>query len=499
MRGKERFIEIFNKYSKTHKIILYGDPDVDGLMSLKLMADYMDMLGLQYTYYVNQNRSHGFELPLSMLRGYFIIAADFAITYDVMKSLVDSGVPCINIDHHVCQEEFIDIRGGTADGIVINNQYPFEPDEDRYLSGAGVVYELFTSITPEFASDERRSMVGITLLSDVRSIENSEAHKYLATLFVNDSDYIKYLIDETNVSDFSFGVPKMDRTFVDFTFSPTVNAMLRYNKVDEAINFIFGHGIGDGRVYREMQRDLVRRLKNTAEVLEMPNTTIIAINADDFEEDISNFIGLACSSYKNMGKSSLIFAYRGGKVLRASFRGEYDDISYLKLLRGLGIDAEGHNSAFGIKNFYPNKDVWQSIEECIGGIEREHKDTRTILDVQNLSMIMANKGSKIAYDNCFVRDMYRTYIRYKGSNVRELLHTYRFIEFNDQDYINKRKPDKVLKGVSYKYELDKNGDKITKYIEYIVDGRKVKSFGVTISDGLILPILEKGYIQLYVV
>ena len=37
-----------------------------------------------------------------------------------------------------------------------------------------------------------------------------------------------------------------------------------------------------------------------------------------------------------------------------------------------------------------------------------------------------------------------------------------------------------------------------KYLEYLVDGRKVKSFGVPIEEGLILPIVEKGYINLYI-
>ena len=54
------------------------------------------------------------------------------------------------------------------------------------------------------------------------------------------------------------------------------------------------------------------------------------------------------------------------------------------------------------------------------------------------------------------------------------------------------------KGEKYKYVLDSNGNRITKYIEYLVDGKRVKSFGVDIKDGIILPILEKGYIQLYV-
>ena len=72
------------------------------------------------------------------------------------------------------------------------------------------------------------------------------------------------------------------------------------------------------------------------------------------------------------------------------------------------------------------------------------------------------------------------------------------VEFSNEDYASGLKPDVRNRGVDYKYVRDTDGNPIVKYIEYLVDGRKVKSFGDRIEDGLILPILEKGYMQLYV-
>lgn len=455
------------------------------------------MLGLRYTYHVNGNRSHGFELPADMLSGYLVIAADFTITQEEMENLVSKGVACICIDHHKCQDEFIDIKGVNAEGIVINNQYPFEPVEDRYLSGAGVVYELFVSLFQEFKSEDRASMVGITLLSDIRAIENKKAHRYLAKTYNNAEEYMRYLVDETMRSDFGFGVPRMDRDFIDFTFSPTINAMLRFNKVDEAIDLIFGKGMQKDVDYRKKQQELITVVESDVEILDMQNTTILAVDATKYDEDITNFIGLICSKYKNNGKSTLIFAHREGKILRASFRGRYDDLNYLNEFRLLGIDANGHEPAFGIKNFFPKPSLWQEIDKMIGGIELNHVDTRTVIDTSNLSMMVTSRGSKLAYENCFVRDMYRAYFRYTGRNIKELRHTYKMSEFTDKDYLSRRKPDKTVKGVNYKYDLDKDGNKVTKYIEYVIDGRTVKAFKDVTGELLILPILEKGYMQLY--
>ena len=112
---------------------------------------------------------------------------------------------------------------------------------------------------------------------------------------------------------------------------------------------------------------------------------------------------------------------------------------------------------------------------------------------------MMSRGMKIAMDNCYVRDMFRTYIKYNGQNAREVKHTYRMVEFTPDEYMSDKKPDKVEKGAKYKYELDDNGNKITKYLEYLVDGRQLKSFGTTLEEGLIMPMTEKGYVQLYIV
>jgi hypothetical protein len=44
---------------------------------------------------------------------------------------------------------------------------------------------------------------------------------------------------------------------------------------------------------------------------------------------------------------------------------------------------------------------------------------------------------------------------------------------------------------------DENGNKKVSYIEYSIDGKKVKSFGVEIENSLILPIEEGGILRLY--
>ena len=215
------------------------------------MCNFADMLGLKYSYYVNENRFHGFNIPASKLKGFLVISSDFGITAEEVENLVDNDVVLLSTDHHECQDTFIDIKKETAEGIVINNQYPFEPEEDRYLSGAGVFFELICSLYPEFNTAERRALVGITLLSDVRQIENKKARQYLKTTYTMDTScgYVKYLIDSTVSDSFNFGTPKLDRNFIDYTLNPCINALLRADKTNEAIKFILGSSCNINKCY----------------------------------------------------------------------------------------------------------------------------------------------------------------------------------------------------------------------------------------------------------
>lgn len=503
MRGKEIVEEMMKEYSN-RPILVYGDPDVDGLFSMLLVCQLLDGLNLKYKYHVNKDRQHGFLLSKEKLQGYFVIAVDFSIPKEVMKELVENDIAIICIDHHtILDEELVYVESKGAKGVVINNQYKFEPEEDTYLSGAGVVYELYKDIYSWYDSKEREVLVGITLLSDARPIENRKARKYLTTTYNADTQkgYSAYLLKSTLGVDFGFGVPKLDRNFIDFKFSPEINALLRFGKEREAISFILGEGLKDLGL-REIQSALKLEMEHNSDILELDNLLIVGVDVEKFRGfrgiNISSFIGLLCSNLRNSGKSVLGFCYKGVEIERCSFRGKYDNVDYLSKFLELGIEAKGHPTAFGITEFQPNKMLLERINECIGKIEQAHIQTTKVYEVSNLSVFLLQKGLDIARENLYVRDMYRTYIKYKGNNIQEKTRKYKIEELTLEDMERGVVPDIYEKQKNYRYIRDRKGNKKVSYIEYLIDGKLVKSFGVEIENGVILPILEKGYIQLYV-
>lgn len=470
-RGTEKAFKLLME-NRNRPVLYIADPDVDGLFSALLVCRFLTAYGIEYSLYINDDRKHGLLLDIEDLEGYMVIGADFATKPEQIEEIKKRDIVYINIDHH-------DIKSETLvewdKGVIINNQYPFELDEKRYLSGAGVVFETLCEWDARFKSHEHFAIVGITLLSDIRPIENKQARRYLDFTYSisEDNEYFNYLISNTmkeNYEKYTFGYPRMDRNYIDYSFSPRINSMLRYNESYEALEFIFGSGL-DTKDRRVMQREFVAYLVDCATIVKNTYSNIAVIDWDDLDEfmleqfdnpEPSNFIGYACSQIMGTGNSTLILLVKDGEIIRGSFRGRYSDIDYLNLLRSLDIKAEGHKYACGILSIDIDDEKIEDINRGIKYLERGHVETRRIIEVSNLSMFYSSRCGRIADNNNYVRDSYRTFIKYIGNN----------------------------------YFKRKDGDS---YIEYEVDGYEVKCFDpeLTPNNGYIVPITEKGYVKMY--
>lgn len=458
--------------NKDRPVVYIADPDVDGLFSALLMCRFLEVYGIEYSTYINDNRKHGLFLDVKDLEGYMVIGADFAIREEQIEEIKSRDIVLINIDHHSIKS---DTLVEWDKGIVINNQYSFEPEEKRYLSGAGVVFEVLCDWDSRFKTHEHFAIVGITLLSDIRPIENKYARRYLDFTYSisEDNPYFNYLISNTmkeNYEKYTFGYPRMDRNYIDYTFSPRINSMLRYNESYEALDFIFGRGMAT-EDKRALQREFVEYIVDCARIVKNTHSNIAVVDYDDFDDfmlmqfenpEPSNFIGYACSQIMGIGNSTMIFLTRDGEIIRGSFRGKYDNVDYLNFFRSVGAKVDGHPNAFGIMQIDINDDMLDIINTGIRELEKGHKPTIKVIDVNNLSMFCTNRGSRVADNNNYVRDTYRTFIHYTGNN----------------------------------FFKRKDGES---YIEYDVDGHTVKCFDKDLnpSNAYIVPITEKGYVKMY--
>lgn len=467
-RGSEYIEDFFENRFKGSNVLVYFDPDVDGLIAGLFACKALSMRGIQFSWYINSNREHGFSLPIDKVRGMNIFCVDFLMTSEEIKRLVDAGCNVLSIDHHDNKENFIEYSSNGKKGIVINNQYDFEEESGKYQSGAGVVFEsLLPYFGDKFNTRENRALVGLTLLTDIRNIENINARLYLQDLYTHPyKGYIGYLLDNTlGDVDYSFGVPRLDRNYIDYSFSPIINSCLRFNRQDEVVEFILGSGL-ISKQFHKIQKELVAELCDKAKVIQFSNLNVVIIDTNKFrgmeyDDILSNFIGLLASKYLDNNRSAIAYLVDGKKVGRASFRGRINGLNYLKELVHY-VDGVGHGPAFGIKNLKPSKKLFTIINEQCKMLEESTEISVEYVNTGNLSMMANNRAYDMGVDNIYCLSQNRKYIRYTGSNIKER----------------------------------RSG---AKYKEYSIDGVSVLSFDVDLDPrkDLILPIIERGVLCFY--
>ena len=470
-KGIKKAVEILNQ-AESGKILVYYDPDPDGLYSGYFVTRFLETFGKKSIYHINSNREHGFKLAITeKFRGWTVIAVDFSITIEQMERLEKVGARVINIDHHDIEEKELFM---TEHGVIINNQYCFEPERWRFLSGAGMVYSVLSNIFPAFDTPDTRAVVGLSLLSDVRVLESEEAKSFLIETYKNRSDLFKYLIQLTqNSRDYTFGDIYIDRNYADYVLHPKLNALFRMNMGMEAIHMILRDDETVGvnlTALKEQQNIIIDKILDNIDGIEYDNLVVKSVPSDIIPEgvynySITNFIGVACSRVKARGKTTFLYVRdkNTGECIRGSVRGCYDAVDYLNLFRKHGVECMGHHNAFGVLGYDINKVDTVGLEEELKQQELSHTEDykNRVLKTSNLSVFIALKNKELAQYNIFVRECKRMYIQYTGDN----------------------------------WEKKQKG----KMWEITIDGVVVKCFDkdLTPENAFILPILERGYIQYY--
>lgn len=418
-----------NMQTSDKPTLVYVDPDVDGFFAAKFIIMALQEKGIPFSWYINQNREHGFLLDLDSVKGYNIINGDFEIAPDILEALVNQGCNVLSMDHHSApqEEEVIHFRNQGVLGVTINNQYPFEDEKFHYLSGAQVTLETLRACgIKSLEGTEMDALAAITLLSDVRDIGNEYARAQLELLYTwKFKGEIRRLIQGVMGSkkDYKYGLPRMDRGFVDYSFSPSINALIRLNREDEAFKFIVGGSYPEEEVTpQQVQKEMAAELVNKAVIIETPSLLFAKIDAKDLDYGLypylNNMLGLVCSRLTDRGKNVLGFVVDlDGEIIRCSFRGIHETLPYRSTVADV-IDARGHEIAFGVKDFKPTPELLKLLANRIGELEGTFQEKVPVKEVKNLKLFMDRMGGKqLAWDNGFKLSVNQVYLRYTGPSI----------------------------------------------------------------------------------
>lgn len=474
-------VEAFALICRANKILLHYDPDVDGLFSGELMQILLKFIHKDFECVVNDNRFHGIHrnrLDYIEQGGFdLVLCVDFTPEPQIIEHLTTKGIGVVSIDHHAPYDipQFGNLYA------LVNNQYMSENtiNSVKTLSGAGVVYyfiaECLTLLSKQtgvkwFENPDYIVPVGISLLSDSRDIENELCRYFLYRTYNEYQDTLfSDLVLDLKTGDFAFGTPKIDRNFVDFEFSPTINALFRFNMGTEVID-AFNTGIFTAKLkeYRNKQKKLIKIANEHIRVTQLSNMVVCEllkedlIDKIDFEFNLENFVGLVASRVKDYyQKTALVYCRSTQQGYRGSVRGLNTKFNYLEIFQKY-FSAHGHTMAFG------------AYFDTLGDIDKLNEDLKHL------------EPTFVPYEHMEIYNL-KTFVSHPSESIARLVAEVNMYLKSDKQIL-----------------LSYNGTGLTekaKYgemTEYLVDGIPARGFGFT-NTGLIHPVITRGYLQFLVV
>lgn len=484
LRGQEIANKILDRLIETRGrdgVVIYFDPDLDGLISGYFFAEFLRSYRINFKWLVNPNRQHGFLLSDQYVKnnlvGHTILSGDFTVSHATLKTLVNNHhISYLCSDHHENPDgygEFYD-SSTNALAVLMNNQFEGEPVEDHFQSGAGVVLDILSHYEPSMWNPLNAALVGMTLLSDVRDIESPRAKIFLRELykldFNSEHDFIRYFMREIlkNKKSYGFGLPVMDRSFIDYTVAPALNSLFRWGKEKEAVKFILGEGYPNHDFHKD-QKDLIALMDKCASVTEMTHLRLVSVSTESLDlrphiQFVPSFVGVLASRHSEDKATLCYLEDEDGNVLRASFRGRFGGAEYLSHINDTGVAlCKGHEAACGVSQLTPDPATWDLINEACSLAESNLGPDSKIYRIDSL---------KIAWNNGLIE---------RAAQANEYRLSANFIKL---EYTGS----KAVK------EIDKDN-----YQRWKIDGVQVTSFDqeVTPKNGVLVPTLSKGSAIIY--
>lgn len=227
----DKAVELFmNHFNEKSKIGILVDEDPDGFCSASMMYLYIKRMDQNYPVeYILHTRAktHGLSDDVVIPDSIELLIIPDAGTNDTeqCKTLVESGINILILDHHESEES-------NTYAVIVNNQmsnnYP-----NKSLCGAGIVYRFLQALDEENwneYADDYLDLCALANISDVMDMRSYET-RYLTDLgLLNiNNKCLKALI---NAQNYSMG-GKINIHNIQWYITPILNGMIRIGSQEE--------------------------------------------------------------------------------------------------------------------------------------------------------------------------------------------------------------------------------------------------------------------------
>lgn len=369
---------IKNSIESSHRIVIYGDYDADGVTSTALLYSALKDINADIHYYIPRRDDEGYGLNFDAIDEIVSKGTGLIITVDCGTSSISEveycrklGSQIIVTDHHECGDIL-------PDAPVINpkrhdSSYPF-----KELSGAGVAFKLVQALCKSFSSIDPFKYLDLAAVGTIADVvplldENRIIAKYGLSAMKDTSNLgLKALLEVSGIDN-----GKISSGTVSFSVSPRINAIGRIDDANYGVKLFTSKDRAEAihiasrldeanRIRQGIEEKIFKDAEEKAELVFKPrNDLVFVMESDEWNKGV---VGIAASKIVEKYYRPAVLLCREGNLCRGSARSIPGINIYeaLKSCQDLMIKFGGHALAAGLTISSDNVDkLYTRINEYV--------------------------------------------------------------------------------------------------------------------------------------
>lgn len=328
MKGmKEAVDRIRRAIEKKEKIVIFGDYDVDGILSVVMLVKALGLLGGRVEYFIPERMKDGYGLKLHHLENILQMKADLLISVDCGIKAVDfvreartHGLEVIITDHHHPGDSLPEAVA-ILNPVLESSGYP-----DRNLAGVGVVFKLIQAIFLRLGINQDLNhflkLVSIGTVADVAELKGENrilVREGLKKLKEARTPGLRSLLDGSGLNN-----RKLNEVDLGFRLGPRINAAGRLGMTEIALQLFFSESPEEcnslvkklNELNSARQRIEEKILKEAVEKIEARQLhqkyRLLVLGSENWHRGV---IGVVASRVKEIFyRPVILFAYENGQA-----------------------------------------------------------------------------------------------------------------------------------------------------------------------------------------
>lgn len=270
--------------TQKHKILVWGDFDVDGQTSTTTLVEGLRELGGNVIYHIPVRGKETHGISSSMLEGYLQQGFDLLITCDTGISehqnvawVRSENIPVIITDHHALTDTL------PPANAVVNPQRLPEDHPLRTLPGVGVTYKLmeglFRELGKAFDAGHFMELAALGIVSDVA--EQREDTRFLLQKGLQHLRHTRRVGLQTLYQQAELNPSWLNETHIAFQIAPRLNAVGRLGDANGIVELLTTSDTGRARVLATHIEALNAKRRFDTRQVSLAAESLLQRSADD--------------------------------------------------------------------------------------------------------------------------------------------------------------------------------------------------------------------------